>query len=82
VSDDKASYEVKKVWFTQAPLCRVQLGENLNQHGITAFHEAAHAIGWGGIYKDDNDPAFDNLPPDTKVHPNATGWGIPGEGVD
>ena len=66
-----------KYWFNSAKLCKCQL-KTLSQYGLTALHEAAHNVGWGGAYKDDNDPKFDNLPPDIVGHPS--GWGVPSGG--
>lgn len=68
----------KKLWRTGATLCPCQIGNNLNLYGITAVHEAAHAVGYGGAYKDDTDPKFDNLPPNQVMHPRQAAWGIPG----
>ena len=71
----EATQLVRKKWSTKATLCCAQL-KTLDQYGRTGFHEAAHAVGWGGYYKDDKDPKFDNLPPKKRiVHP--LGWGVP-----
>ena len=73
-----AYVEHKKNWGTRAYLCPCQIGDNLEQYGRTALHEAAHLVGWGGAYRDEANPLNNNLPPNDIDHPK--GWGIPGEG--
>jgi RHS repeat-associated protein len=71
-----------KTWKRNATLCQDQIGNDLSQYAKTGFHEAAHAVGWGGPYKDDANPALNNLPPNLQPHPNPDYWGIPGNGYE
>jgi hypothetical protein len=67
-----------RVWRTKAVLCCVQINRDggLVQYPKTAVHEAAHCVGWGGLYVDDTDPAHNNVPP-TETEHQQTYWGIP-----
>ena len=81
VSRRKVGHSVpifRKYWTRVAILCVCNI-PNYQILAEVAVHETAHAVGWGGPYRDDNDPRWDNLEP-VIIHPHPEHWNIPNHG--